>query len=95
MITSTVDSDQLHIFLLRLSFMALLARTTKNGLTTPSNVAMATAAMVGGASPSDPLCVPQPPSAGGTNILDLTDSELSQGLTSDMPAMDMKETRCV
>ena len=76
--------------------MSLLAGTTKNGLTTPSNVAMATtSAVVGGASPLSysPLCVPQPPSASGTSILDLTDSELSQGLTSDVTMMDTHDTR--
>ncbi len=77
--------------------MTLLANTTKNGLTTPSTVAMVTGGVVGGAlsspSLSSPLCVPQPPSASGTSILDLTDSELSQGLTSDIPPMDARNAR--
>ena len=75
--------------------MSLLANMTKNGLTTPSTIAMATttAAVVGGASLSSPLRVPQPPSASGTSILDLTDSELSQGLANDISTMDTHDTR--
>lgn len=77
--------------------MALLANTTKNGLTTPSTVSTVTAGVVGGASAlsslTSSLCVPQPPSASGTSILDLTDSELSQGLTCDLPPMDTRDAR--
>ena len=64
--------------------MALLASTHKNGMTVPSKaVGGASSAVVGGASRS-PHGVPNPPSTFG-GILDLTDSELSQRLTSDVP----------
>ena len=62
--------------------MLLLA--SKNGMTVPSKVmGGASRTVVGGASRSPPR-VPNPPSTFG-GILDLTDSELSQGLISDAP----------
>ena len=52
-----------------------------------NNNGMSVSAVAVGVATKSPVRVPVPPSASGS-ILDLTDSELSQGLNSDLPPMN-------